>query len=57
VGGEPVRSAKDAAYFVAWIDRLSQAVNNYPDWRSAAEKQHVLKLLSDSRAIYAQQTK
>jgi len=57
VGGEPVRSAKDAAYFVAWIDRLSQAVNNYSDWRSAAEKQHVLKLLSDSRAIYAQQTK
>jgi Tol biopolymer transport system component len=57
VGGEPVRSAKNAAYFVAWIDRLWQAVNNYSDWRSAAEKQHVLKLLSDSRAIYAQQTK
>ncbi len=57
LGGEPVRSAKDAAYFVAWIDRLSQGVNSYPGWRSAAEKQHVLKLLSDSRAIYAQQTK
>ena len=55
VGGEPVRSAKDAAYFVAWIDRLSQAAGNYPDWRSAAEKQHVLKLLSDARAIYARQ--
>lgn len=57
VGGEPVRSAKDAAYFVAWIDRLSQAASNYPDWRSAAEKEHVLKLFSDARAIYAQQTK
>ncbi|HEV2116206.1 MAG TPA: CehA/McbA family metallohydrolase [Terriglobales bacterium] len=57
VGGEPARSAQDAAYFVAWIDRLSQAANNYPDWRSAAEKQHVRKLLSDARAIYAQQTK
>lgn len=57
VGGEPVSSAKDAAYFVAWIDRLSQAANNYPDWRSAAEKEHVVKLLSDARAVYAQQTK
>ena len=57
VGGEPTRSAKDAAYFVAWIDRLSQAANSYPDWRSAAEKEHVQKLLSDARAIYAQQTK
>ncbi len=57
VGGEPTRSAKDAAYFVAWIDRLSQAANSYPDWRSAAEKEHVQKLLSDARAVYAQQTK
>jgi TolB protein len=57
VGGEPVRSAKDAAYFVAWIDRLSQAASSYPDWRSAAEKEHVLKLLSAARAVYAQQTK
>ncbi|HLX73167.1 MAG TPA: CehA/McbA family metallohydrolase, partial [Terriglobales bacterium] len=57
VGGEPVRSAKDAAYFVAWIDRLVQAATNYPDWRSAAEKEHVLKLLSEARAVYAQQTK
>jgi hypothetical protein len=57
VGGEPVRSAKDAAYFVAWIDRLSQAAAAYPDWRSAAEKAHLLKLMSDVRAVYAQQTK
>ncbi len=57
VGGEPTRSAKDAAYFVAWIDRLSQAASSYPDWRSAAEKQHVMKLLSDARAVYARQTK
>lgn len=56
VGGEPARSARDAAYFVAWIDRLEQAANAYPDWRSAAEKQHVLKLLSDARAVYARQT-
>ena len=57
VGGEPVRSAKDAAYFVTWIDRLSQAASNYPDWRTAAEKEHALKLLSEAHAVYARQTK
>ncbi len=57
VDGQPTESAKDAAYFVAWIDRLSQAASSYPDWRAAGEKQHVLKLLSDARAIYARQTK
>lgn len=57
VGGEPVRSPQDAAYFVAWIDRLTQAASSYPDWRTPAEKQHVLQLLSDARAIYARQTK
>jgi len=57
VGGEPTRSARDAAYFVAWIDRLSQAASSYPDWRSAAEKEHVQKLLSDARAVYERQTK
>jgi len=35
---------------------LVQAATNYPDWRSAAEKEHVLKLLSEARAVYAQQT-
>jgi hypothetical protein len=42
---------------VDWIDRLSEAARSYPDWRSAAEKDHVLKLLAEARAIYAQQTK
>jgi hypothetical protein len=36
---------------------LSQAASSYPDWRSSAEKQHVMKLLSDARAVYARQTK
>ena len=57
LGGEPVRSPQDAAYFVAWIDRLTQAAGSYPDWRTPAEKQHVLQLLSEARAIYARQTK
>jgi len=55
VGGAPVRSAKDASYFAAWIDRLSSGAGKYPDWRSQGEKQHVLKLLSEARAIYARQ--
>jgi hypothetical protein len=49
----PVRSPRDASYFVAWIDRLMQGVNEFGDWNSPAEKQSVLKQLSDARAAFA----
>jgi hypothetical protein len=57
VGASPMRSAKDAAYFVAWIDRLKESANAYPDWNTPVEKSAVLKRLSDARTIYAQQVK
>jgi len=57
VGSAPVQSASDATYFVAWIDRLTQAANSFLDWNSEAEKAHVLKQLSDARNVYARQLK
>lgn len=57
VGSAPVRSANDATYFVAWIDRLTQAAKAFLDWNSEAEKAHVLKQLSDARNVYARQLK
>jgi hypothetical protein len=53
VGGAPPASPEDARFFVAWIDRVSEATNAYPDWNSAAEKKHVLGELSAARAVYA----
>ncbi len=52
VAGSPLRPAKDAAYFVAWIDRMIDAANSNKDWNTEAEKKAVLSLLSYARSIY-----
>ena len=53
VAGKPTASAKDAGYFVAWIDRLIEAAEAHPDWNTREEKQAVLTLLKSARNVYA----
>jgi len=53
VSGQRATSAKDAAYFVAWIDRLIEAAGSNSDWNTPAEKQAVLDLLRKGRSVYA----
>jgi len=48
------RPKDDAEYFIAWIDRLSSAAQAHTDWNTEAEKESVLKMLSDARAVYLQ---
>lgn len=50
VGGAPVRSRADAAYFLAWIERLRDAVNHHQGWNTDVEHRHVLALLDSARA-------
>jgi TolB protein len=52
LAGAPVRSAADAAFFVAWIDRLREAAAAHEGWNSAAEQDAVLAHLSRARAVY-----
>jgi Tol biopolymer transport system component len=52
IGGARPRSPMDAAFFIAWIDRVSEATSAYPDWNNAAEKMHVMGQLSAARAVY-----
>jgi hypothetical protein len=54
VAGEPVRSADDARYFIAWIDRLIQAASAHRGYNTAEEKAAVLKLLADARAVFVE---
>jgi TolB protein len=54
VGGEPVRSAQDADYFIAWIDRLIENARTHAGYNTAEEKSVVLKLLTDARAVYSE---
>jgi hypothetical protein len=49
VAGRPQRSPEDAAYFLAWLDRLQQDVERYPDWNSRAERAHVLEQVAEAR--------
>jgi TolB protein len=56
VGGQPVRSAADAAYFIAWIDRLAGNVRSYTAWNTPAERDHVLAQLDSARAVYKART-
>ena len=49
VAGKPARSPEDAAYFLAWIDRLREDVEHYPDWNSPAEREHVLQQVQEAR--------
>ncbi len=53
VAGAPLRSPADAAYFVAWVDRLIAAAKSNPNWNTEAEKQGVLGLLEEARKRYA----
>jgi hypothetical protein len=52
VGGQPIRSAEDARYFVAWIERLEQAASAHTGWNSEAEKREVMGRLARAKAIF-----
>jgi hypothetical protein len=54
VAGKPPRSPEDAKYFVAWTDRLREAVEAYPDWNAASEKRGVLEKIAAARAKFAE---
>ena len=53
VAGAPVRNAADAAYFVAWVDRLIAAARSNTSWNTEAEKESVLAMLQEARGKYA----
>jgi hypothetical protein len=54
VAGSTAKPTEDAAYFIAWIDRLIKEVKTNKDWNTEAEKNSVLDILAYARAIYAQ---
>jgi Tol biopolymer transport system component len=56
VAGAPVRSAADATYFVAWVDRLIAAARSNTSWNTEAEKASVLSMLQKARGKYVKMT-
>ncbi len=53
VGGEPVRSPADAAWFIAWVDRLAAAARAHEGWNDAAERDEVLRMIARARAEFS----
>jgi TolB protein len=53
VADAPVRSAVDAVYFVAWVDRLIAGARSNTSWNTEGEKESVLSLLQEARQKYA----
>jgi hypothetical protein len=54
VGDGAVRSATDAAYFLAWMDRLLDAARGHEGWNGAEERSDVLGMLGEARAVWAE---
>jgi hypothetical protein len=52
VGGAPQRSAADAQYFLAWIDRLVAEAEAHTGYNAPAEKQRVLESLRRARQVW-----
>ena len=52
VGGAPIRSAGDARFFVAWIDRLEAAARAHSGWNTDAERTHVLEQIGRARGEF-----
>ena len=52
VAGSNPKPAEDAAYFIAWIDRMIDAAKSNQDWNTDAEKNAVLDTLTRARGIY-----
>ena len=50
----PVRSSEAADYGLAWIDKLQEMAEEWPDWRSQAEKDHVYGQFDSARDVYRQ---
>ncbi len=57
VAGSRPKPAEDAAYFIAWIDRMIDAAKSNQDWNMEAEKTAVLGMLSSARKVYVQMEK
>jgi TolB protein len=54
VGKAPVRSRSDAAYFIAWMDRLEQDARAHMDWNTPAERDTVLASIGEARRVFQQ---
>lgn len=54
VAEQPMKSSRDADYFIAWIGRLEEAAAVHPDYNTQAEAEQVMHHLSRARERFEQ---
>ena len=52
VGTAPVRSKQDAEYFLAWLDRVDEALGSQTGWNTPAAREHVTQMMAAARAEF-----
>jgi hypothetical protein len=52
VGGAPIRSPQDAAFFLRWTDRLDSLARASPEWNSPAERDEALDQIARARSVF-----
>ena len=52
VGGAPIRSPADAAYFLKWTNRLDSLARADTDWNTVWERDEVLGQIARARAVF-----
>lgn len=50
--GQPVRSAEDVDYFIAWIERIRESASSHPDYNSDEERAAVLANLDRAQRVF-----
>jgi TolB protein len=53
----PVRSSKDADYFIMWIDKVFEEAKNHSGYNTEEEKSETLKTLKQARNVFQQRRK
>jgi Tol biopolymer transport system component len=56
IGGQPVRSPDDAAWFVRWVDRVAAVAAAHEGWNTPAERQAALAQLARARDEYVRRS-
>ena len=57
IAGKAITSARDADYFLSWIERLREAATAHPDYNSEAEKHATLETIDQATRIFQAQQK
>ena len=52
VDEKPIVSARDADYFIAWIDRVLEAAETHPGYNNDTEREAIVSEIQQARRVF-----